>query len=131
MNGRHYNASPLEIRNLIQVLTSRGRWMFVRSCKRFRKDRRSGIAKVLVQHVHHGDPQTCFEKPVPCISRDASGRHRSRTGEPYTKSQLLAYWTICDELIDGAVDALDLAAPECGFFWYKVSKIEHQMINLR
>jgi hypothetical protein len=24
----------------------------------------------------------------------------------------LAYWTICDELIDGAVDALDLAAPE-------------------
>src|SRR5262245_50083656 len=155
----------------------------------------------VIQHLHHGDPQTCFEKPVPCISRDASGRHRSvsglivvqrrlrqsvlagclsrtvlhtllsptpcrvlsslgtspdrdsiyeqldaasgvcpywgtasssaRAGEPYTKSQLLAYWTICDELIDGAVDALDLAAPECGFFWYKVSKIEHQMINLR
>ena len=30
-----------------------------------------------------------------------------------------------------AVDALDLHAPECGFWWYKVSKLEHQLINLR
>src|SRR5262245_60646078 len=34
----------------------------------------------VIQHLHHGDPQTCFEKPVPCISRDASGRHRSVSG---------------------------------------------------
>lgn len=53
-----------------------------------------------------------------------------RTGEPYTKEQVLAYWSICDSAIDRAVDRLDLAAPECGFFWYKVSKLEHQLISL-
>ena len=54
-----------------------------------------------------------------------------RTGEPYTKEQVLAYWSICDSSIDRAVDALDLAAPDCGFFWYKVTKLEHQLISLR
>jgi hypothetical protein len=82
MNGRHYNASSLEIRNLIEVRLFAVWWMFVRSCERFKRDRRSVIARVLpcVQHVHHGDPQTCFEKPVPWISRDAPGRHRSVSG---------------------------------------------------
>jgi len=70
--------------------------------------------------------------PPPEFAHIGELPHRPpRTGKPYTKDQLLAYWTVCDESIDGAVDALDLAAPECGFFWYKVSKIEHQMINLR
>jgi hypothetical protein len=50
---------------------------------------------------------------------------------PYTKAEVLAYWQTCDEFVDGAVDALDLVAPECGFWWYKVSKLEHQLINLR
>src|SRR5262245_39666625 len=34
----------------------------------------------VIQHLHHGDPQTRFKKPVPCIARDASGRHRSVSG---------------------------------------------------
>jgi hypothetical protein len=50
---------------------------------------------------------------------------------PYTKAEVLAYWQVCDDFVDAAVDALDLVAPECGFWWYKVSKLEHQLINLR
>ena len=54
-----------------------------------------------------------------------------KTGTPYAKDEMLAYWRICDEAVDPAVDALDLTSSDCGFFWYKVSKIEHQLISLR
>ena len=50
---------------------------------------------------------------------------------PYTKAEALAYWSICDEMVDSAVDALDLDSPESGFSWYKVPKLEHQIVNLR
>jgi len=51
--------------------------------------------------------------------------------EPYTKSEVLAYWEVCDRMVDAAVDALDLHSPESGFPWYRVSKLEHQLVNLR
>jgi hypothetical protein len=52
-------------------------------------------------------------------------------GEPYTKAQVLEYWNFVDQLVDGAVDALDLESSESGFWWYKMSKLEHQLVNLR
>jgi len=51
--------------------------------------------------------------------------------EPYTRTQALACWDVCDQVVDSAVDALDLASPESGFPWYKMSKLEHQLVNLR
>jgi hypothetical protein len=54
-----------------------------------------------------------------------------KTGKPYTKEEVLAYWNICDNEVDRAVDALDITNAECGFFWYKASKIEHQLISIR
>jgi hypothetical protein len=51
--------------------------------------------------------------------------------EPYTRQQVLEYWDFCDGMVDSAVDALDPLAPESGFSWYKVSKLEHQIINIR
>ena len=51
--------------------------------------------------------------------------------EPYTKAQALRYWQICDDMVDSALDAMNLDDPECGFFWYKISKFEHQLVNLR
>ncbi len=51
--------------------------------------------------------------------------------KPYTKAQVLEYWTWCKAMMDDAVDAMDIHAPESGFSWYKVSKLEHQLINLR
>ncbi len=54
-----------------------------------------------------------------------------KTGRPYTKAEVLAYWSICGSLVDDAVDALDLTDPQSGFSWYKVPKMEHQIVNIR
>jgi hypothetical protein len=51
--------------------------------------------------------------------------------EPYTRAQVLAYWDVVDGMVDGAVDAIDLAQPTSGFHWYRMSKLEHQFVNLR
>ncbi len=50
---------------------------------------------------------------------------------PYSKMQILTYWRQCDEAMDARVDALDLWSAESGFHWYKLSKLEHQFINIR
>ncbi|OFX13476.1 MAG: hypothetical protein A2V59_04800 [Armatimonadetes bacterium RBG_19FT_COMBO_69_19] len=34
-------------------------------------------------------------------------------------------------MVDDAVDALDLNDPQSGFSWYKVPKVEHQIVNIR
>ena len=52
-------------------------------------------------------------------------------GEPYTQAQVLEYCEFCDRMIDDAVDALDLDATESGFSWYRMSKLEHQFVNIR
>jgi hypothetical protein len=51
--------------------------------------------------------------------------------EPYTRAQILAYWRECDAMVDQNVDAMDLSAPECGFPWYAMGKLEHQLVNIR
>jgi len=52
--------------------------------------------------------------------------------KPYTRSEALAYWQICDQMVDDAVDALDLTRDDSGFSWYsRMSKLEHQLLSLR
>lgn len=51
--------------------------------------------------------------------------------KPYTKAQVLEYWSFCDRMVDDAVDKLDLENPQCGFPWYNMSKLEHQFVTLR
>lgn len=50
---------------------------------------------------------------------------------PYTKAEVLAYWGVCRSMVDDAVDALDLSDPHSGFSWYKIPKMEHQIVNIR
>jgi len=50
---------------------------------------------------------------------------------PYTKAQVLEYWDLCDRMVDDAIDACDLDAAHCGFRWYKMGKLEHQLVNIR
>jgi len=64
--------------------------------------------------------------------------HQFRTGpeaasalRPYSTQQILAYGALCLEMVDSAVDALDLEAPDSGFSWYRMSKLEHQFVSLR
>jgi DinB superfamily len=54
-----------------------------------------------------------------------------RACEPYTREELLQYCDECDAMIDRGVDALDLSAPQCGFPWYKMPTLEHQIVNIR
>ena len=50
---------------------------------------------------------------------------------PYTRAETLAYWDVCDQMVDNSVGALDLYSLHSGFSWYKVPKLEHQIINIR
>jgi DinB superfamily len=54
-----------------------------------------------------------------------------KSSEPYTRDDIIEYWSVCDGMIDATVDALDLSAPECGFPWYPMPKLEHQLVNIR
>lgn len=51
--------------------------------------------------------------------------------QPYSKEDVLAYWELCDGMVDAAVDALDLRRADSGFYWYKMPKLEHQLVNIR
>lgn len=50
---------------------------------------------------------------------------------PYTKAEVLDYWRVCDSNVDDAVEALDLNAPKSGFAWYRIPKLELQIVNIR
>jgi hypothetical protein len=64
-----------------------------------------------------GVPWDNWRPPKPCA--------------PYTRGDILEYWGLCDGMIDSGVAALDLSAPECGFPWYHMPKLEHQINNIR
>lgn len=51
--------------------------------------------------------------------------------DPYSRAQALAYCAWCQGMVGDAVDALDLRAPDSGFSWYRMPKLEHQFVNLR
>ena len=51
--------------------------------------------------------------------------------EPYSREQVLEYLEFCRSIVDEYVDKLDLNDPDSGFYWYKVSKVEHQLVNLK
>jgi hypothetical protein len=53
------------------------------------------------------------------------------SADPYAQAQVLEYWSVCDAMVDGAVDALDLESRDSGFSWYSMSKLEHQLVNIR
>ena len=51
--------------------------------------------------------------------------------QPYSRADVLAYWDYCDQQVDEWVEALDLTRKDSGFSWYSVSKLEHQIVNIR
>jgi hypothetical protein len=59
------------------------------------------------------------------------GNRPPRPCEPFTRAELLEYCNVCDGMVDSCVEALDLSAPQCGFPWYKMPTLEHQIVNIR
>jgi hypothetical protein len=53
------------------------------------------------------------------------------TAPPYTRETCLAYLDWWDARLDAELDRMDLASPESGFKWYRISKLEHQLVSLR
>jgi hypothetical protein len=51
--------------------------------------------------------------------------------EPYSKTQVMTFWAICEGMVDSAIDSFDLLEPNSGFPWYTCSKLEHQIISIR
>ena len=51
--------------------------------------------------------------------------------EPYSKKNMSDFVEHCHMMVDDAVDHMDLTRDDCGFYWYKVAKLEHMMVNLR
>ncbi len=50
---------------------------------------------------------------------------------PYSKRDLLDYWTVCVAFIEPALGKLDLASPDSGFDWYPIPKLEFVLVDLR
>lgn len=51
--------------------------------------------------------------------------------EPMGREEVLAFCQWCDAEVDAGIDRLDLDAPQCGFPWYKMPTLEHQIVNIR
>ena len=51
--------------------------------------------------------------------------------QPYSREQVLEYLRHCDSQVDEWVELLDLNSSSSGFHWYRISKLEHQLVNLR
>lgn len=50
---------------------------------------------------------------------------------PYSRAEVMEYWAECSAMVDEGVTALDLWSEDSGFWWYRVPKLEHQMVNIR
>lgn len=51
--------------------------------------------------------------------------------EPYSKQEVLEYLNWIDANVDNWLELIDLDSPRSGFNWYKCSKLDHQLMNIR
>jgi len=75
-------------------------------------------------HRHREESNSLAELPWP-------PHDMPKVCEPYTKDEVLQYLAIVDGKVDETVDRLDLDAPDCGFWWYDMPKLDHQIMNIR
>jgi hypothetical protein len=50
---------------------------------------------------------------------------------PYTSTELVEYCQFCREKAERVLDKMDLEQADSGFPWYRMSKLEHQIVNIR
>lgn len=59
----------------------------------------------------------------------------TETGPPvepaFSRTEILEYLTLVEGNIDGWMAAMDLDADHSGIPWYDMTKLEHQLVNLR
>jgi hypothetical protein len=57
--------------------------------------------------------------------------HEKLDATQYTKAELLEYLEIVELRVDPQLDLIDLTSPESGIPWYKMPKLDHQIVNIR
>jgi hypothetical protein len=72
-----------------------------------------------------------WDRHRPGVQRFRSDSDAAEPVPPYSPAELEEYCRRLRDGVDAAVDRLDLEAPESGFWWYSMSKLEHQLVNLR
>lgn len=50
---------------------------------------------------------------------------------PATREEILEFWDWCDAQVDAGFDKLNLDAAQCGFPWYQMPTLDHQIVNIR
>ena len=63
--------------------------------------------------------------------RDGAQRLGEPPCEPVGREMMLEFWDWCDAAIDAGIDKLDLEAAQCGFPWYPMPTLDHQIVNIR
>jgi hypothetical protein len=67
-----------------------------------------------------------------CLGPPHHSPHRPPTAcEPFTRTEMTEYLQLCADLVAEAVETMDLDAVECGFPWYQIPKLDHQINNIR
>ena len=51
--------------------------------------------------------------------------------EPYTQGEVIEYLDMVNGMIDEHIDRMDLGTADCGFSWYSMPKLDHQILNIR
>lgn len=49
----------------------------------------------------------------------------------FSQAQVAAYVDFLSARVDGMLAAIELDSPESGFYWYKIPKLDHQILNVR
>lgn len=49
----------------------------------------------------------------------------------YSQSEMLDYLTLVESNLKPWIEKIDFEAPTSGFSWYKIPKLDHQLVNLR
>jgi hypothetical protein len=57
--------------------------------------------------------------------------HEPQIGDPYTKTEVLAYLEICQQQVKELIPEVNLASEESGFHWLPFNKLELQFYNIR
>jgi hypothetical protein len=82
--------------------------------------RRPGhVGDVIVEDAIPGPPPYPADDPRPLIA------------PPYSRAAVTDYCDFCMESVPAWVAAIDVTSPDSGFHWYPMSKLEHQLVNLR
>ncbi|GIV02081.1 MAG: hypothetical protein KatS3mg015_0911 [Fimbriimonadales bacterium] len=50
---------------------------------------------------------------------------------PYSRAELLDYLGYVYDSVDEWLERMDLDSPESGFHWYRLPKLDHQILNVR